>query len=524
MSIAQIGLLVSTGSLAVTYAVGRRRGMLRVARWIENLIAAYALVYIIVLAYVAVNHLTFPLNLEAMELTMVQHLKRVAAGVPLYAEPTPEFVPLAYNPLFFYLALPVSRILGVSLTALRFVAVVGMLGIGAVVFFAVRRNTSSDWWGVIAVGLFAAAYRAMDTYLDNAHADSWMLFAVLAGAYLIDLSRSRWTNLIGVILAVAAFWFKQSGGVFAIGIILFLTYREGRRAWPYWLTVALLGPVLYLLAPASLLGPRFHYFTYTVPSSWSSLDVSAIARLVRFTGQNYLMLSLLAGAGFLLSLKRRPLSVWMFLLPFAFASAVLGVMDSESNNNVLIPFGVWLIICGALALHGLQRRLPGFQRAGLHVAVLGISFALLFFPPRSVLVSAEADTAHADLVSFLDALEGPVYAPWLGQLPAGYQFNPGVHWVPLTDMFRGSGNDFGDKAELRPFLESVIHPEAQQAYILMNFPLEQDPAIGFLREYYVLEEDLGERFMALSTLPKRYNLGWPQYLYRYSPPAVRSED
>jgi hypothetical protein len=52
----------------------------------------------------------------------------------------------------------------------------------------------------------------------------------------------------------------------------------------------------------------------------------------------------------------------------------------------------------------------------------------------------------------------------------------------------------------------------------MNYPLENDPLLSFLlEEGYILESDLGGRFSALTALPKRYNLEYPRYLYKYQP-------
>ena len=147
-----------------------------------------------------------------------------------------------------------------------------MFGAGSVIFLAVRRNTYSNWWSLMALGLFAAAYRVMDTYLDNAHADSWLLFTVLLGCYVIDQSRSQARNMLGVLLMVSAFWFKQHGALFVIGALLYLTYRDGwQKSWKMWFLAIVLGPGLYLAAPSSLFGPRFHYFTWEVPSRWSNL-------------------------------------------------------------------------------------------------------------------------------------------------------------------------------------------------------------------------------------------------------------
>jgi hypothetical protein len=115
-----------------------------------------------------------------------------------------------------------------------------------------------------------------------------------------------------------------------------------------------------------------------------------------------------------------------------------------------------------------------------------------------------------------------VYAPTLGQLERGYQFFPAAHWVALEDMIRGPGRDTQNHPNTRRLLEPALNPSGP-AFLLTNYPLEIDPLLGFLTEYYVLEQDYGDRFAALGVLPGRYSLyqAWPRYLYRYSPGEAR---
>ncbi|NLE77048.1 MAG: hypothetical protein GX605_09915, partial [Chloroflexi bacterium] len=146
------------------------------------------------------------------------------------------------------------------------------------------------------------------------------------------------------------------------------------------------------------------------------------------------------------------------------------------------------------------------------------SFALLVYDPRSVIVSPQAPDAYRDLVGYLQSVEGTVYAPWIGPLESGYQFRPAVHWVPLTDMIRGPKGNMAAHPLTRELLADVLRPEGN-AYVLTNYPLENDAALSFLTASYALEADLRTRFAPLTTLPKRYNLGWPRYLYRFVGPS-----
>jgi hypothetical protein len=125
-------------------------------------------------------------------------------------------------------------------------------------------------------------------------------------------------------------------------------------------------------------------------------------------------------------------------------------------------------------------------------------------------------------VRMLKDLDGPVYAPGLGQLQRGYSLYPCAHWVALEDMIRGPGRDTRNHPITRRLLSPVLNPSGP-AYILSNRPLSSYPWLEFLEHYYDLEEDLGDRFIDLRVLPARWNHRWPRYLYRFRATARRGD-
>jgi hypothetical protein len=479
-----------------------------------------AAAHILFIMFLWFNHIGFPLNLDLMEGTVLQHFRRSVEFKPIYPEPTPDYVPLAYNPLYYVLAIPFGWVFGISLPTLRLVSVLAMLGSGLILYRVVSQKTASVWWGLMAVGLFAAAYRAMDTYLDSAHSDAWLLFLTLLGSYLIDRNRSRRWNLVGVLLLVGAFWTKQHGALFAIGGVLFLTWREGpRRSIPYWLVAALLGPIAYVLVGPLLFGPRFLYFTWEVPRNWSTFDRGIFIRLLTFIAVFYPLLAL---SGTLLTAwtavkERKTLNVWHVQFVFALMTGVMGSLDTGSANNVYIPMGTWFILVGTLGFYELVVRIQSLGRYRIHQLLLFTTFAVLLYDPRSVVASPRAGESFTDLAAMLNNLHGNVYAPTLGQLEQGYVFYPAAHWVALEDMVRGPGRDTRNSPLVLSLLEPALHP-SKPAFVLENHPLENSCAcIRFLTNYYVLDTDFGDRFEALRVLPKRFDHGWPRYLYRYDP-------
>ncbi len=503
----------------------RRRQESDAPRVTRAMIGVWAVAVVAWTAFLWADHLRFPFLLDLMEGTILQHVARAAQGLPVYPQPTPGYVPLAYNPLYYYLSVPATRVMGLDFPALRLVAIAGMAGSGAVIYAAVRNWTRSAWWGLIGLGLFAMAYRAMDAYLDTAHSDSWLLLAALLGTYVIDRAPTRTGRLGGVLILVSGFWFKQHGALFALGGVAFLTYRDGWRAsWPYWLAAAVFGPLLYLAASPWPFGPAFHYFTWDVPRGWSTIDFAAAGRVLMFTARHYLPLAVGAMLPLIGAWRgRERVRAWHVQMLAGVASALLGALDSGSSDNVFIPFGALLIVLGTVGLEAAVRSDAGFRARTLQAFAVAVAYSVLIYDPASVIVSPRAPAAYADLVGVVHSLDGPLYAPDIGELAGPPLFYPGAHWVALDDIGRGPGHTATDRAVAYDLMAPAEHP-AGKAYLMTNLPLAtEQPPLSRLAGVYVLETDFGSRFAALEGLPKRYDHRFPRYLYRFVGPAARPQ-
>ena len=496
--------------------LGRR---LRLERLIPRLLVVVAAGNLLFVAFLWYQHSRFPFTLELMESSILQHVLRALRHQPIYAAAQPGFVPFVYNPLYYFAAVPLVRLFGPGLFALRLLAIFGALGATVVLYLAVSGKTGSRWWGLMAAGLFAAAYHAMDSYLDMAHSDSLMIFAALLGTWLIDRHRSRLGDWAGLLALIAAFWFKQHGAFFALGGALYLTWRDGwRRSWGYWAALLLLGPALYVFAGPSLFGPEFHFCTWDVPRHWSRLDAATFMRLLAHYGRWYAV-PLVAAAYLCLHRTpagRRRWNAWQFQLCFAILTAFLGALDADSSDDVFIPLGTWAILVGTLGLHDYATRSGRAHGLQLGRLALLLSFAALAYTPRDVLLSPRAGEQYAELVGVLRALPGSTYAPDIGPLPGAPPLVPAAHWVALDDLMRAHARD---SLTVEAVLAPAIHPPGE-AWMLTYRRLDSYTCLQSLRRYYVLNTDLGNRFLALQPLSRRFHVGWPRFLYRYAPDSV----
>ena len=387
-------------ALIVAFALERAR----LSAALPAVLTALATASAVVLATLIVNHVRFPFQIDVMEDVVLQHARRAMHGQSIYPVASPEYVPLAYNALFYVLAAPFLLLFGDTLHTLRFVSVIGFVGGGAAIFFLVRSYTRSAWWAAIATGLFCAAYPAMDAYLDTAHSDAWLLCSALWGTYLVGRD-SRGSRIAGILVLLAAFWFKQHGAVFLGVALLFLTWQEGlRKSLVYWLIAIALGPLLYLGA-SPLLGPAFHYFTWHVPSGWSQFSAHSVSRVIRYAATYYPVVTAAALFGAYRALRERRIGILEMALGAALLTALMGSLDPGSSNNVFIPMGAFCILCGTIELARLNERATPWL--GLRPALAGalLAFATLLHDPRPFWLPAAGRASYADLEATVRALK-----------------------------------------------------------------------------------------------------------------------
>ncbi len=482
-------------------------------------LAAVALGAIAALAWVCTNHVGAPLHLETMESVVLQHVVRVTHGLPLYPRPSPAYVPLAYNPGYYFLAAPFTWVMGPTLGTLRIVAILGVIGSAITIAAAVRRLTGSSWWALIAVGLFAAAYRAMDSALDNAHADSWLLCAALVGTETLDRAKTWKGRVAGVLVLILAFWFKQPGALFVVGGLAFLTWRLGvRRSLLYWVIAALTGGIAYLAAVTWPFGPYFHYFTWVVPSSWSTVSLASAGRvaLLAMTAYPVLMSGAVLEGVWALRQPRGRLTAWHIQWGVGVLSALMAALDWSCSDNVFIPFGAFTIALGCVGWWRVAATRAAPIARTLPPLAVALSFALLLYDPRDIMVPPDARPAYADLMRTIEGLDGPVFVPSIGQNAGPPTLSPAVVWVAIADIVRGHHRTAADWAFVWESLEPATHPTTAQAYILTNSPLNRVPGpVKLLAPCYTLDRDFDHRFAALLTLVKHFKPDWPRYLYRY---------
>jgi hypothetical protein len=443
------------------------------------------------LAYTSWHRLYYPYDLEWMEGGMLIHAQRIMEGKGLYVEPSSDFIPYIYPPLYSWLLA-----FGASLTELdywvgRSLSIFGTLLAGGAIIRALRWEKFSWGYSILGAGLFFSCYEDGGTFFDLTRADALLIAAIGWALVFVREGKVR----IGGLVLVLAFLLKHNAAMFGIPCLWWLWKEKGRKEA---LEFALFSTIPALLMTGYLQWSSDGYFlTYLlgVPSGHPIVGY----RLVWLSFQE--LFSAFSGITILglvwifqrLFQERKWFAMSAWAIALAMAGAILYLPESSfpeiagSHQNGIIPFAVlmWTLVIGsvghlcwksspkysfwllnglvALGFSALMRGhhggftnvlIPGFWCVSIWGILVLERFAK--YPTLVVIVSAlslwlgkweasdfiptQADRDAGDLiVSILKEADGPIFvphSPWLA-VQAGH--SPTAHLIAIWDIDHKGG-------------------------------------------------------------------------------------
>jgi len=187
-----------------------------------------AIAPIAIYLFVALRRIGYPFELEWLEGGEVEIVNRVVHGHGIYVAPSLHYVPYPYPPLFIWISAVFAKVLGVGFLAPRLVSFLASLGVLALLFHIVRRETGDTVAGLVAIGLFAATFQASGAYFDLARVDSLFLALLLAAIALVPRATTwRGGAAVGLLLFLS-FFTKQTALIAAVPLLLYLIFFRRR--------------------------------------------------------------------------------------------------------------------------------------------------------------------------------------------------------------------------------------------------------------------------------------------------------
>jgi len=468
------------------------QGKHRVTGVLESLSFLLAAGFILLFLGTALARVSYPYELEWMEGAMVQGVLRLLNGSPLYVQPSIDYIPFIYPPLYFYVSAAVSLLTGPGFLPLRLVSLFSMLGSLVLLYCFTRRATGSGCWGVVSAGLFAAGYAAVDGWYDISRVDPLAVFLLLSAVYVIRFHRSRAAGVGAGLLLSLAFFTKQASLLAALPLLLYwlLFRRQARWSLPLAFILLSAGGVLLLNA---LSGGWYFYSVFALPGQHPILA----EMLYRFWFDLLRPLAVACMLALLLLLgqwEKRQVEEAAFslaLLAGFLGAAYLGRLHPNAHVNVLITAFAGLALTaprGYLALAAAARskqagaaRQPSDKSKGkpggasgeiLFSVVLLLQFLLLAYNPLRFVPDA-ADRAAGDaLLAETRLLPGEVYLPyhgWLAELAGKHSY---AHAMAVSDVLAGEDPAAGDA--LRSSMQLAFSSRMFDALVLDSAWMEPE--------------------------------------------------
>jgi Dolichyl-phosphate-mannose-protein mannosyltransferase len=395
-------------------------------------VAVAAAVPVAVYLYVALRRLGYPFELEWLEGGEVEIVSRVVHGQGIYVAPTLHYVPYPYPPLFIWVSAAFAKVLGVGFLAPRLVSFLASLGVLALLWDAVRRETGDPVAGLVAAGLFAATYQASGAYFDLARVDSLFLVLLLAAIAVARRAQTwRGGTLVGLLLFLS-FFTKQTALIAAVPVLVYLVVSRRRVGLAGAVTLA----ALLAISTAALDHATHGWYVYYVFQELPSQGINARAietfipkSLLRPTGWAVVVglaglvvgwrtqwagaaAGVDGGAG---STTRWPF--WIFAGAGLVGASWLSLVHAGGSFDVLMPSYAAVAIFAGLGYDALFRSDPRHQAllgTLLAVAIL-VQLAQLDRGSLHEIPSGESTAAGHHFIALVASLPGQVIVadhPW----------------------------------------------------------------------------------------------------------------
>jgi hypothetical protein len=422
------------------------------------------LVFYFVATYLvgASARLFFPFALEWIEGSVVDQVARVVEGLPIYVEPSVDYVPGLQTPLYLWISAGFAQVIGVGFAAPRLVSLLATLGCMGALYMFVWRESASRHPALIAAALYAATYQLSGSWFDLARVDSLGLLFILLGA--LDLRRAvtlRRHLLAGGLLA-AAFFTEQTSLVVTAALCVYCVFAL-RGAQRFALPLATLG----LIALGTLLANQvsdgwFEFYVFDAPWQHFRLGVGGVREYAESPAGGFwtdelaatLPLAGVLALGFVaFGVKARPPGDLVFYS--CLAAGMLGMSWLQraglgSDLDALMPAHALIALYAGLAIHALPVRFgdgPDTRAPAVRGSLVGLvvhalcimQLVALVYDPGAEMPREVDRQAGERLVDLMAQIDGEIWSPAHGQLPRLAGHAASAHNAAILDVVATGG-------------------------------------------------------------------------------------
>ncbi|MCB1615866.1 MAG: hypothetical protein KDI30_07610, partial [Pseudomonadales bacterium] len=154
--------------------------------WVYFLLPGLVVFLFVCFFSVSLQRLSYPYEIEWIEGGVLHQVTRVLDGLPLYTQPSMDFIPALYTPFYYYISAFFTGILGWGFFPLRLVSFCASIGVMCSIGWVVYEYSRNRLFAFVGAGFIVAMYWFTDFWFDVARVDSlWTFFLSVPLACLL---------------------------------------------------------------------------------------------------------------------------------------------------------------------------------------------------------------------------------------------------------------------------------------------------------------------------------------------------
>lgn len=480
-----------------------------------SLAAAGALWFGFSFIAVALLSAFYPYPLEWMEGHSIDIIQRVMEGKSIYVEPTLEYVPFIYMPLYFYVSAAFGHIAGLDFHTGRLVSFSSAMGTGILLYHWVRKEGGERKTALIAPGLFYATYTLSARWFDVARIDSLYIFLLTATLFVFVHYRSMGACFLAALFATAAFFTKQNT-LIVLTPVLLMSLRLIPRNTMLFMILFIMWSGCILIGMHVLSDGWAYYYLFDIPASHAVDERNIIGFWRDDLLKNLAPAMLLCFAGWVALFRKDKRKAFLYLALAAglVGAAYAGRLHRFGWTNVLISAHLALALFSTLALvHWIKQHRPKWAVSAL--ALILAQFGILLYNPVLLIPTAESQRQGDAFLEEIRAIDGEVFMPEIQFISTRIGKTSYAYGFAAIDVLQSDTKTKRDaKNKLRGELINAMRSQRFSAVV----------STGLVSRHY-----MKDRYIAAKPLifPSEYVSGYqprepwlfvPMQLYESTPP------
>jgi 4-amino-4-deoxy-L-arabinose transferase-like glycosyltransferase len=405
--------------------------------------------------------------LDWVEGAALVQTNRVLLGQKIYVEPSAAYIPLIYQPLYFYIAAAFTKLLGFSLAPSRLLSILASCGCILMIFFITRKATGFSFPGVISAGLFAATNGVVWTWFDFAKVDMLYVFFSLLGLFFLMQADIRSAILAGIFFTLS-FFTKQSALIIILPAFIFYFLVNRRLSLLFMVTIGLLTSAGILLLNFDSNGWYFFY-VYTLPT-FHRLDTNPVQidYVVTSILEPILLFIGVVFISIIIDLKKfirddRHYYFFFGLASFTLPLSIIGALSIGSTRNAFIPaYALIAIVCG-IGIQFSQEKIAAlisgnvrFIGSILLIAICLMQFSLLQYKARPYVPSTQDFKRAYVLIKDIQDTDGEFLIPSQNYLALVVHKKVYYHDAPLGEFSGWYGQSLPEGARIAQEIRGIV--------------------------------------------------------------------